>query len=623
MKENSAQNRAISHDKGPMMLLAGPGSGKTTTITKRVVNLIQEKKVTPSSILVVTFTKAAAREMKERFLRLCKEKNVNAPYEQVTFGTFHGVYYSILKYAYHLSVQNILSEERKYDILKEIVYRQKLTIEDEKEFFQGLVQEISMVKNGRISLEHYYSVNCPDDTFRIIYQEYVKRCKTSKLLDFDDILLYTYELLTNRNDILRGWQKRFTYILVDEFQDINQLQYDVVKLLAKPEDNLFIVGDDDQSIYAFRGAKPEIMLHFPEDYPDAKTELLACNYRSASTIVELSQKVISKNLRRYKKELFADKMGGKPVTIQVFEDGKQEELYVKSQVKELLKKGIPYEEMAVLYRTNSGARFLVETLMQYQIPFCMRDTLPNLYEHWIAQDVISYIRIAMGERSRREFLRIMNRPNRYFSRDALDDAQVSFEGLRWFYEEKDWMCDRIDKLEEDLNTLKRMTPYGAINYIRYGIGYEEYLKEYAQYRKIKTEELFEVMEELALSAKGFKSFSDWFVHIEEYTQQLKEQAKKQVSEKKGITISTLHSIKGLEFDAVFLMDVNEGSLPYHKAVTESSIEEERRLFYVGITRARKFLWILYAKNRHEKELEVSRFLTESGLVLKEEKDKKK
>lgn len=623
MKENSAQNRAISHDKGPMMLLAGPGSGKTTTITKRVVNLIQEKKVTPSSILVVTFTKAAAREMKERFLRLCKEKNVNAPYEQVTFGTFHGVYYSILKYAYHLSVQNILSEERKYDILKEIVYRQKLTIEDEKEFFQGLVQEISMVKNGRIPLEHYYSVNCPDDTFRIIYQEYVKRCKTSKLLDFDDILLYTYELLTNRNDILRGWQKRFTYILVDEFQDINQLQYDVVKLLAKPEDNLFIVGDDDQSIYAFRGAKPEIMLHFPEDYPDAKTELLACNYRSASTIVELSQKVISKNLRRYKKELFADKMGGKPVTIQVFEDGKQEELYVKSQVKELLKKGIPYEEMAVLYRTNSGARFLVETLMQYQIPFCMRDTLPNLYEHWIAQDVISYIRIAMGERSRREFLRIMNRPNRYFSRDALDDAQVSFEGLRWFYEEKDWMCDRIDKLEEDLNTLNRMTPYGAINYIRYGIGYEEYLKEYAGYRKIKAEELFEVMEELASSAKNFKSFSEWFVHIEEYTQQLKEQAKKQVSEKKGITISTLHSIKGLEFDAVFLMDVNEGSLPYHKAVTESSIEEERRLFYVGITRARKFLWILYAKNRHEKELEVSRFLTESGLVLKEEKDKKK
>lgn len=623
MKENSAQNRAISHDKGPMMLLAGPGSGKTTTITKRVVNLIQEKHVTPSSILVVTFTKAAAREMKERFLHLCKEKKLTAPYEQVTFGTFHGVYYSILKYAYHLNVQNILSEERKYDILKEIVYRQKMEIEDEKEFFQGLVQEISMVKNARIPLEHYYSANCPDDSFRTIYQTYVKHCKTSKLLDFDDILLYTYELLTKRKDILEGWQRRFSYILVDEFQDINQLQYDVVKLLAAPENNLFIVGDDDQSIYAFRGAKPEIMLYFPEDYPEAKTELLACNYRSSATIVELSQKVITKNKRRYKKELFADKTGGSPVQILGFDDGKQEELYVKTQVQKLLKEGIPYEEMAVLYRTNLGARFLIETLMQYQIPFCMRDVLPNLYEHWIAKDIISYIRFAMGERSRREFLRIMNRPNRYLSRDALDDAQVSFEGLRWFYEEKDWMCDRIDKLEEDLNTLKHMTPYGAINYIRYGIGYEEYLKEYAAYRKMKADDLIEVMEELASGAKNFKTFSEWFVHIEEYTQQLKEQAKKQGMEKKGITISTLHSIKGLEFDAVFLMDVNEGSLPYHKAVTESSIEEERRLFYVGITRARKFLWILYAKNRHDKELEASRFLTENGLVLEENKDKKK
>ena len=511
----------------------------------------------------------------------------------------------------------------KYRILRDLVAESRLEIQDENEFLVDLTAEISRVKGERIELEHYYSPICPGDTFRQIFTKYQHCLEKKRLIDFDDMLVYCYELLEQRPDIRALWQQKYPYILIDEFQDINQLQYDVVKLLAKPEDNLFIVGDDDQSIYAFRGAKPEIMLHFPEDYPDAKTELLACNYRSASTIVELSQKVISENSRRYKKELFADRMGGNPVTIQAFEDGKQEELYVKNQVQKLLKEGIPYEEMAVLYRTNSGARFLVETLMRYQIPFCMRDTLPNLYEHWIAQDVISYIRIAMGERSRREFLRIMNRPNRYFSRDALDDAQVSFEGLRWFYEEKDWMCDRIDKLEEDLNTLNRMTPYGAINYIRYGIGYEEYLKEYAQYRKIKTEELFEVMEELALSAKGFKSFSDWFVHIEEYTQQLKEQAKKQASEKKGITISTLHSIKGLEFDAVFLMDVNEGSLPYHKAVTESSIEEERRLFYVGITRARKFLWILYAKNRHDKELEVSRFLTESGLVLKEEKDKKK
>lgn len=301
MQKNSSQERAVSHDQGPMMLLAGPGSGKTTTITRRVANLIKEYQVTPSSILVVTFTKAAAREMKERFLRLCEKEGMTGPYREVTFGTFHGIFYGILRHAYRLSEKNILGEEKKYDILKEIVYRQRMRIDDEKEFFEGLVQEISIVKNGRMPIEHYYSANCPDDTFRKIYHSYVEACRQSRLLDFDDMLLYCYDLLTNRKDILAGWQSKFRYVLVDEFQDINQLQYDIVKLLAAPQNNLFIVGDDDQSIYAFRGARPEIMLHFPKDFPNAGTELLACNYRSTKAIVEASKKVIGKNKNRYPK----------------------------------------------------------------------------------------------------------------------------------------------------------------------------------------------------------------------------------------------------------------------------------------------------------------------------------
>ena len=614
MEKNAAQERAISHNRGPMMLLAGPGSGKTTTLTRRVVNLIQTYHVTPSSILVVTFTKNAAREMKERFLHLCEKEGLDRNCQQVTFGTFHGIFYGILKHAYRLSAKNILSDEQRFDILKEIVYREKMEIEDEKEFFQGLTQEISLVKNNRIPIEHYYSANCSDDMFRKIYCTYTEKCKQARLMDFDDMLLYCYDLLANRKDILRGWQKKFQYIMVDEFQDINQLQYDIIRMLAAPLNNLFIVGDDDQSIYAFRGSKPEIMLHFPKDYPKAATELLACNYRSTKQIVSLSQKVIEKNKNRYPKQLYSNNEEGKPVVIKGFETEKEEEVYVKNCIEKAVKEGCPYEEIAILYRTNQGSRFLVETLMAYQIPFQMRDTLPNLYEHWIAKNVISYMTVAMGDRSRREFLQIMNRPNRYISREALDDSTVSFEGLRWFYEGKDWMCDRIDKLEEDLNALKKMTPYGAINYIRYGIGYEEYLKDYAAYRKIKVEDLYEVMEELAQSAKGYKTFAEWLLHIEEYSEKLKEKAKEQNQEKKGVTISTLHSIKGLEFDRVFLMDVNEGSIPYHKAVSESSLEEERRLFYVGITRARKELQILYANSRHDKELEVSRFLTEGGLL---------
>ena len=614
MERNLAQEKAVCHNQGPMMLLAGPGSGKTTTMTRRVVHLITECRVNPAHILVVTFTKAAAREMRERFWKLCALSGVRSNYSLVTFGTFHGIFYGILKAAYGLTGKNILSEDKKYELLKEIVYKEQVDTEDERELFEGLVQEISEVKNARIPLEHYYSRNWPDEVFRRIYAAYVSACRRARLLDFDDMLLYCYDLLDQRPDILAGWREKFQYILVDEFQDINKLQYDIVKMLAAPRNNLFIVGDDDQSIYAFRGAKPEIMMHFPKDFPKVHTEILSCNYRSTEEIVEAAGKVISFNQRRFKKKIHANKEKGMPPVVKIFEKEKEEEQYVRECIRRYAQSGTPYEEMAVLYRTNSGAGFLVEKLMEYQIPFQMRDILPNLYEHWISRNMISYMKLAKGDRSRREFLQVMNRPNRYISRAALEEPTVSFEALRWHYEGKEWLLDRIDKLEEDLGKIREMTPYGAIYYIRYGVGYDEYLKDYASYRKLKVQDLYEVLEELADQAKGYKTFDEWFAHIREYTESLKEQAKKQSAEKKGVVISTLHSIKGLEFDKVFIMDVNEGSIPYHKAVSESDIEEERRLFYVGMTRAREELQLLLVKERHEKRLEPSRFLRESGLL---------
>ena len=608
------------HNQGPMMLLAGPGSGKTTTMTKRVVSLLENYHVNPANILVVTFTKAAAREMKERFEKLCMDSGIAQNYKQVTFGTFHGVFYGILRHAYRLTGKNIISEEQRFDMLRELAYRQRMEIEDEKEFFEGLVQEISEVKNSRIPLEHYYSKNCPDEVFRKIYTSYVTICRQSRLLDFDDMLLYCYDLLTQRPDILAGWQKKFQYILVDEFQDINKLQYDIVKMLAAPENNLFIVGDDDQSIYSFRGAKPEIMMNFPKDFPSVQTELLPVNYRSTGEIVEAAGKVIAWNKRRFQKKIHTDNEKGKAPLVKAFQNGKEEELYLKDCIVKAHEQGCPYEEMAVLYRTNSGARFLVETLMEYQIPFQMRDVLPNLYDHWIAKNLISYMKLAEGDRSRKEFLQVMNRPNRYISREVLDEPQVSFEALRWHYEEKEWMLDRIDKFEEDLNLLKNMTPYAAINYIRHGIGYDEYLRTYALFRKLKIEDMHEILDELADSAKGYQTFGEWFIHIAKYTDKIKEQARTKISEKKGVVISTFHSIKGLEFDQVFLMDVNEGTIPYRKAVTESNIEEERRLFYVGMTRARKELNLFYIKERHEKCVMPSRFLMEGGLIKGEQNE---
>lgn len=605
MGYNEKQKQAIVHRDGPCLVLAGPGSGKTAVITRRVYQLIHGYQVSPSSIMVVTFTRAAAREMKERFLHLEKKEKT-----QVTFGTFHSIFYGILRHAYGLTSANLIGEDKKWQLLREIAMQHRVEMEDEKDFLDDLIGEISRVKNDRIPLEHYYAACCSDSAFRDIYRDYTKYCRSHNLLDFDDILVYCYELLSQRQDILQGWQRKFQYILIDEFQDISPLQYATVRMLAEPRQNLFIVGDDDQSIYGFRGSRPELMLAFPKEYPDAVKIVLEENYRSVPSIVELSQKLIRNNEHRFSKEIHSAREAGGKIEIKNFPDTRKEEFYLRDSIMSYLRNGHEPEEVAVLYRTNMGARFFVELLMEYQIPFHMRDVLPNLYQHWISRTVLDYIRCAMGELTRSNFLQIMNRPNRYISREALEDTRVSFEGLRWFYEDKEWMCDRIDQLETDLKVISRLTPYGAVNYIRQAVGYEEYIREYARNRKIREEELLEVLDELMDSAKGHKTFEDWFAQIEEFTRTLQEQAKTRQEEHKGITISTLHSAKGLEFNNVYIVHVNEGTIPYKKAVLDEEIEEERRLFYVGITRAKEELHIFSAMEQHERELEQSRFLEE-------------
>ena len=252
--------------------------------------------------------------------------------------------------------------------------------------------------------------------------------------------------------------------------------------------------------------------------------------------------------------------------------------------------------------------------MERQVPFNMKEKLPNLFQHWICRNLLAYMHFAAGEKNRKYFLEFMNRPNRYISRDALSlSSVVSFEELKEFYKDKDWMCDRITTLETHLRVLKGLAPYAAINFIRKGMGYEEYLREYAEYRKIKPEELSEILDRLTESTKGMNSLEEWESYIEEYTEKLEEQARKAEQEREGVLISTLHGVKGLEYEQVYILNVNEGSMPYRKAVLEPAIEEERRLFYVGMTRARKQLALCYVRQQYEKKREPSRFLKEAGV----------
>ena len=634
-----SQREAIEHKDGPMMVLAGPGSGKTTVITHRVKHLVENCGVEPSSILVITFTRAAAREMQERFEKLMSDETeaaeasgfaqeaggnpqagsdaapvqhqqLSRAASRVSFGTFHSIFFTILKYAYRYQASNIVREEQRTRFVREMVEKLKLEIEDEHDFISSVLGEISFVKSEMVDLAHYYSQNCSEEMFKEIYAGYEERMRRANLLDFDDMLVMCHELFTKRPDILAAWQKKFRYILVDEFQDINKVQYEIVRMLAKPEDNLFIVGDDDQSVYRFRGSKPEIMLGFPKDYPEAKTVLLGVNYRSTIEIVETASRLIRHNQKRYDKKLEAARGHGRPVITCVSADAQAETLRIVDEIKGYVQAGYKLEDIAILYRTNLNPRLMIEKLMEFNIPFTMKDSLPNLYDHWISKNVLAYIRAARGDLSRSNILQIINRPNRYVSRDALEDAAVSWDKVESFYQDKRWMVERIEQLKYDLMMLKTMPPAAAVNYIRKAVGYDDYIKEYALYRRLKPEELAETLDQLQESAANYKTVEAWFGHMEDYRKRLQEQAQAQRAAHAGVSLMTMHGSKGLEFSVVYILDANEGITPHRKAVLDADLEEERRMFYVAMTRAKDRLHVCWAKERYGKKQEVSRFVEE-------------
>lgn len=606
-----SQSEAIRHVDGPLLVLAGPGSGKTTVVTKRVQYLVQDCSISPSSILVITFTKAAATEMKERFTRLM-EQQAQPPggYGNVSFGTFHAVFFNILKLSYGFTVANIITEETRRQYLKESVDRMKLEIDDENEFLTGIAGEISLIKNERVELEYYFSKNCSEEVFRKIYEGYEERKKRARLIDFDDMLVYTWELLSQRKDILSAWQKKYQYILVDEFQDINRLQYDILRLLAEPENNLFIVGDDDQSIYRFRGARPEIMLNFRKDYPQSGQVLLNDNFRSTTQIVEAAGRVIARNKTRFPKNIIARGGDGALVQSLEFPDQQQECAYILREIQNWQARGGSLRQVAVIYRTNTQPRVVIQKLMEYNLPFRVRDQVPNLFQHWIARDLFCYMRLAMGSGLRKDLLPVLNRPKRYLNRECLNDERISWEYMLDFYKDKRYVCDRIERLQYDLKMMSRMGPFAAINYIRHVIGYEEYLKEYAGFRRMNVEDLLEVLSDLQESAREYHTYEEWFIYIEKYTEEMEQLKKRQQEVKDGVHLTTMHSSKGLEYEKVFILDAAEGITPYKKAVLEPDLEEERRMFYVAMTRAKKELTICWTKKVGSHEKKPSRFLEE-------------
>lgn len=613
MKLNRGQDEAIKHGNGPCMVLAPPGSGKTLIVTERTRYLIEESGVRPDQILVITFTRFAAREMKERFERLIAGKNY-----PVTFGTFHSIFYGILKCAYGIGANNLMSEKESSVLLQEVLDRTDIEstpeVEDEEELVRELLREVGMVKNGLCHLKDFHSKYLTQDEFAEVFRSYEHQKKELKKFDFDDMLVQCYALFRKKPEILQGWQKRFQYILIDEFQDINRVQYEVIRMLAAPRYNLFVVGDDDQSIYGFRGAKPELMLYMKQEFPSLRTISLTVNYRSTEFITGAAARVILHNDTRFYKRVQSFRGRGQNVHVQEVLDEQEEAQYVTEEIQKKLDQGIKPGEIAVLFRAAVQARMISEILSEHRIPFEMRDYVTNFYRHFIVKDMMAYLQLAAGKRDRSLFLTICNRPLRYLARNSMENRQVNFEDLRKFYCDKDWMLDIIDQFDVDVRMMKNMAPYAAIQYIRKKIGYDDFLKEYAEKHQISWKQLMDVMAELEERSKNFKSYDEWEIHIAKYTQELEEQqakARKIKGERENkVQLMTIHSAKGLEFEDVFVIHANEGEIPHQKAEKKDEIEEERRLFYVALTRAKNNLCISYITQKNGNSIKPSRFVEE-------------
>ena len=607
-KLNTAQQKAVCHETGPMLVLAGPGSGKTTVLLCRISRLLERGLAKPQEILALTFSKAAAEEMKSRF------ENLNGA-SGVSFGTFHSIFFRILRSRYGWNVEQIFQEEERRSILRNSIEAEKWDIPDLEEYISQFFSQLSLMNSELEQPNRFMPVGMPVEEFRKLYRAYEGYKERHEKLDFDDMLTQCYQLLREDAAVREYWQRKYKFILVDEFQDANQAQFACLQILAEKHQNLFVVGDDDQSIYAFRGARPDFLLHFPTLYPAAKKVTLNTNYRSTERIVNLAERVIGNNEVRFVKNMKGIGEAGDKVTFFLAEDAAKEAAHIAEKIGRLLDEGMPLTEIAVIYRTNLQGGAFARELYKRGIPYDLRDNSGNVYEHWVAKDLLAYLLLAENEESDSALRRILNKPKRYIGKDLLAEAEaMPYTLLRSFFvcpSLKGWQEENLENLRIDLNQIRKRTPYDALKYIRKVIGYDEYLEEFAAYRRTSAQVLQEIADEIMETAKDCADVRSFREQLERLSLQMKEQSRKKGQKRNGVALMTMHGAKGLEFRAVFLPSLVEGIVPHEKGM--DTVAEERRLFYVAMTRASEKLCLSAILQRYEKERKPSRFLAEMGL----------
>ena len=632
MELNKNQKMAVEHLDGPCLVLAGPGSGKTRVIADRIIYMIENCNVAPRRILAISFTKASSIDMKKRTMSLSNNEQI----KKVNFGTFHSSFFRILRRYSGVKLEDLISEVDRFKLIKSILKHLKISNYSDDDV-SDVLSEISLVKNEMMKSSDFESQTFSQSEFQDIFRLYEKAKNAANKIDFDDMLILTYILLKKSPEVLNIVRQVYKYILIDEFQDINRVQFEVIKLIAEPSNNVFAVGDEDQSIYGFRGARPDFMMDFEKYFESAKCIVLDVNYRSRKNIVQLSQNLIKNNKNRHEKNINSNRSESGEIRYIYPKDTDDEANIIAKEIKSLVesenireekkssnneKKLFEYSDFAVIYRTNRQARAFVDVFMDNRIPFVLKDSARSIYDHWVSQDIISYLRIAANIGNNEDWSRIINKPFRYISKSAVSSALKSddfFQSLMNNSDIKDFQKKNLEELYDDLQYVRSLAPEYGISYIRSTLDYDRYILEYCHERKIKAKQIVEILDELETSAKSYKSIFDYFKHIENVREEIKKRTEKKTTsmdniETDGVVLTTMHSAKGLEFKNVYVAGVNDSVIPFipsdEEKPKDSNYEEERRLLYVGITRAKDNIVISAPSKRFGKSIAKSRFLKE-------------
>lgn len=606
VKVNAAQEEAIIHKDGPAMVLAGPGSGKTFVIVERLRYLIEGYKVSPSSILVITFTKAAAIEMQQRFLKI-----TDSSYPEVSFGTFHSLFYNILReHAKEAGFYNkieIADELFKYKLVKDILINalknsrenlNKLSILDENEIVKDITSEISRIKNAGLSPDSVSDFVPYKDYFKVIFEKYNNSLKSFGKIDFDDMSLICAQIFESRKEIAQLYKERYKYILIDEYQDINEMQQKNIESILNGDQNLFVVGDDDQAIYGFRGAKPGIMMEFEKRMKrEVHIVNLSVNYRCGKSILDNASLVIAENKMRFKKKIVSGTGTNGYVIARRYRT--KEEQYEAMSV--FLSGQSKLNDIGILCRTNSECKTIASFLKQKGIKSNIENTDDMaLYDDEGVILCVYYLSFACIESSRALFYKIMNKPLRYISRESAMKEIVRKEDVLAFYQGNRDRSKVVNKLFHEISMISKMRPALSVRFIRKEIGLD---KLYPNSKK-----KLDLFEDMAKKYADTKAFIRFFNEEKENYAVINKRNGKHSKTGDTINIITLHGSKGLEYKYVWIPDLNEGIIPSRSAVSESGKEEERRMLYVGMTRAKEALIMSYVCGTKENAMLPSRFL---------------